>query len=76
MTKESDEIRTHFLNLARSDMINSFRVNDVIKEKLTTALLAKVDEMKAEDILACIEKLDNSKLLVSYQSLCKVFSDC
>ena len=64
----------HFLNLAKTDALNSIRTNDTIKEKLTGSLLSKVDNMEPKEILDCIDRLDGSKVIASYQSLCKMFT--
>lgn len=69
------DLNSHFMNLAKSDVLNSVRVNDTIKERLTTSLLSKVDSMDAPQILDCIERLDNTKVISSYQELCKLMSN-
>ena len=71
---EDVDLNNHFMNLAKSDVLNSVRVNDTIKERLTTSLLGKVDSMDAKQILDCIERLDNTKVISSYQELCKLMS--
>ena len=68
------DLNIHFMNLAKSDVLNSVRVNDTIKERLTTSLLGKVDSMDAAQILDCIERLDNAKVISSYQELAKLMS--
>lgn len=74
-TSASVDLNSHFMNLAKSDVLNSVRVNDTIKERLTTSLLGKVDSMDAAQILDCIERLDNTKAISSYQELCKLMSN-
>ena len=68
------DLNIHFMNLAKSDVLNSVRVNDTIKERLTTSLLGKVDSMDAAQILDCIERLDNAKVISSYQELSRLMS--
>lgn len=67
------ELDNHFLNLAKTDALNSIRTNDTIKEKLTATLLTKSEKMSASELLSCIEKLDSSKVLESYKNLFQLF---
>lgn len=73
-TITQSEMNTHFLNLAKHDALTSIRTNDTIKERLTAALLSKVDEMDGDKLLDCIERLDGSKVIASYQQMCNLMT--
>lgn len=72
---DGTQLNNHFLNLAKIDALNSMRTTDTIKERLTTALLAKVDQMDAEQLLKCIDAIDGSKIVSSYKALSGLIND-
>jgi len=66
-------LNDHLLNIAKADILNTMRMKDTIKEKLSAALLTKVDKMEPSDIMDMISKLDTLSNYESNKKLIDLF---
>lgn len=75
MPEDKKKLISHsqtLIDLAKSGAMTAMNANAAIREKLTASLLNKSDSMEPKEILDILERLDDSKSLVSYKNLIKL----
>lgn len=63
------DIRIKLKEIALTDVLNSRRMNDAIREALTSALLKKTDEMSASEILTTIAQIEAIPKTAPYREI-------